>query len=332
MKFQKKYNSLIRIIALTSLIFLLSVTFSFKSVIAGPVQADDELTAKVEALLPDRPFVISSQQASAIMKKLNINQKQLLISLLPVAKKYAVPPISDFFVGAAGLGISGRIYLGVNLEFPGNALNQTVHAEQFVITNASRNNEDQLTALAVTAAPCGHCRQFMNEVHEGSYIRIIIPENPDKRLSDLLPESFGPVDLGITTSFLLSQNLDMKIKPGQKIKDPELVKKAFEAANTSYAPYSKDGSGVAVRLNDGSVYSGKYTENAAFNPSLSPLQQALIEMVIEGKQFTDIKNLVLVERENSLASQKPATITLMESIKPGIPIDIIYTEPLKTKN
>lgn len=39
-------------------------------------------------------------------------------------KQFAKPPISNFFVSAAGFGSSGNVYVGVNIEIPKNALNQ----------------------------------------------------------------------------------------------------------------------------------------------------------------------------------------------------------------
>ena len=62
-------------------------------------------------------------------------------------------------IACSSQGVSGRILLGVNLELYGLPLNQSVHAEQFVIANAVRVGERRLTRLAVSAEPCGHCRQ-----------------------------------------------------------------------------------------------------------------------------------------------------------------------------
>ncbi len=65
---------------------------------------------------------------------------------------------------AAGVGVSGSIYIGVNLEFPGAPLNNSVHAEQFLAVNCIAHGERGLDMLAVSAAPCGHCRQFYAEL------------------------------------------------------------------------------------------------------------------------------------------------------------------------
>ncbi|GFQ08674.1 cytidine deaminase 1 [Phtheirospermum japonicum] len=42
----------------------------------------------------------------------------LLPHLVPSAQSLARPPISNYHVGAVGLGSDGRVFVGVNLEFP----------------------------------------------------------------------------------------------------------------------------------------------------------------------------------------------------------------------
>jgi cytidine deaminase len=39
-----------------------------------------------------------------------------------------------------------------------------VHAEQFLMANMVQHNEPSLVSLAISAAPCGHCRQFYSEL------------------------------------------------------------------------------------------------------------------------------------------------------------------------
>ena len=65
--------------------------------------------------------------------------------------------------------------------------------------------------------------------------------------------------------------------------------KALEAAFCSYAPYSKSKSGVAIQTKEGVIYTGSYLENAAFNPSTSPLQVALISFLIEEESYDAIE-------------------------------------------
>ena len=62
----------------------------------------------------------------------------------------------------------------------------------------------------------------------------------------------------------------------------EAVKAALQQATQSYAPYSHCPSGLAIATAGGAVYSGPYLESAAFNPSLGPLQAAVIDAVTDG--------------------------------------------------
>ncbi len=54
--------------------------------------------------------------------------------------------------------------MGVNLEFARLPVNNSVHAEQFLVVNAVHHEERAITKMAVSAAPCGHCRQFYSEL------------------------------------------------------------------------------------------------------------------------------------------------------------------------
>ena len=74
------------------------------------------------------------------------------------------PTVCCLATRAVALGATGRLYVGVNLEFPGLPLHHSVHAEQFLIANAVQAGESALTRLAVSAVPCGHCRQFCSEL------------------------------------------------------------------------------------------------------------------------------------------------------------------------
>lgn len=42
--------------------------------------------------------------------------------------------------------------------------NLQVHGEQFLLSNAAWHGETALLRLAVSAAPCGHCRQLYSEL------------------------------------------------------------------------------------------------------------------------------------------------------------------------
>ncbi|STI47443.1 cytidine deaminase [Escherichia coli] len=61
------------------------------------------------------------------------------------------------------------------MEFIGATMQQTVHAEQSAISHAWLSGEKALAAITVNYTPCGHCRQFMNELNSGLDLRIHLP-------------------------------------------------------------------------------------------------------------------------------------------------------------
>lgn len=60
------------------------------------------------------------------------------------------------------------------------------------------SGEEGIDTLAVTAVPCGHCRQFLKEYKHADSIKV---EVASRQLSSdwasLLPANFGPSDLGM---------------------------------------------------------------------------------------------------------------------------------------
>ena len=232
-----------------------------------------------------------------------------MLELLPEAQAFSRPVLSGYRVGAIVRGTSGALYMGANLEFPGQSLNQTVHAEQAALSNAFMHDEPGIEAIAVSAAPCGHCRQFLYEFSEGD-IQILLSGLPPIGLSDLLPQPFGPRDLKITQRPLArtgSAPQDINDNPTQA---------ARYAAAKAYAPYSHSPSGIAIRTAGGKVYCGSYIENSGFNPSLAPLQVALVAMALANEDFGNIAEAVLAEPSNNSISQLSATKSLLAVIAP----------------
>jgi cytidine deaminase len=237
--------------------------------------------------------------------------EQLMLSLIPRAKQFAIPSISNFFVGAVAHGASGSLYFGANYEFPGQALSFTVHAEQAATVHAISFGETGIDLLAVSAAPCGYCRQFLNELTTAATLQIILPNKPTTALTSLLPNAFGPADLDIAAALMSPQAHGMTLDSPAD----DLTNAALQAANTSYAPYSRGYAGVALKTVDGSIYSGGVAENAAFNPSMSPLEVSIVALTINGgKTYGDIVDAVLVEAAESIASQIDATRNVLATI------------------
>ncbi|EPL9570371.1 cytidine deaminase [Providencia rettgeri] len=263
-----------------------------------------ELPEKLQSVL--RPIIdksdfagmLTAEQVQHIKAQSGVSDSELAFSLLPFAAAYAVTPISHFHVGAIACGASGNLYFGANMEFSHVSMGQVIHAEQCAITHSWMKGEKQITSITVNYTPCGHCRQFMNELREGGKIMVHLPGREPAVLHHYLPDSFGPADLNITTLLLDS------VQHGYNNQSRDrLLSAAIEAANQSHAPYSESHSGIAVQLKDGSLFTGRYAENAAFNPSLPPLQAALIMINLAGKDIHAIEQAKLVEKQDAIVKQ-----------------------------
>jgi cytidine deaminase len=269
---------------------------------------------------------VSAAEVTKFLKSSGMTVEQLMLALLPEAQKFARPPISNFFVGAAALGASGSIYFGANYEFPGQALSFTVHGEQAATAHAISRGETGMQKLAVSAAPCGYCRQFLYELTTASTLEIILPNTPNTLLTALIPDAFGPSDLGVTAALMSPQSHELTLALAAT--DP-VAESALAAANSSYAPYTFDYAGVALKTRDGAIFTGSVAENAAFNPSMSPLEAAVVSLVISGgRSYGDIVDAVLVEAAGSKASQVAATRAVLSAIT-SVPLRVYEAHPFQ---
>jgi cytidine deaminase len=252
------------------------------------------------------------------------NSDVLMVDLLPLAKTYAHPPISNYYVGAVARGISGDLYLGANIEFPGHSLGFSVHGEQSALSNAYMHADQGVSAIAVTAAPCGHCRQFMNELSPDGELQVLVDGKPAVKLSSLLPSAFGPKDLGVTELAFPVKEVDLNLAKGAS---DELTMAALSAARKSYAPYTKAHSGVAIGTRSGRIFKGAYIENAAYNPSLPPLQTALVVLILAGESYSAISEAVLVEVDGAPISQRSVAEAVLSAIAPGVKLQVVSAKP-----
>lgn len=243
----------------------------------------------------------------------------VMLSLLPLARTFSRPPISNYHVGAIVRGASGSLYPGANLEIPGHSLGFSVHGEQAALSNAYMHSEQGVLAIAVTAAPCGHCRQFMKEVSPDSAIEILVEGKPPAKLSSLLPMAFGPDDLGFKHGAFPIEEKNLVITNSAD----DVTRAALDAARHSYAPYSGSPSGVAIATKSGRIHKGSYIENAAFNPSLSPLQVALVQLILAGEEFSGVLRTVLVEDSAAKISQESVTRATLSALAPGVSLQRI---------
>lgn len=114
------------------------------------------------------------------------------------ASERAYAPYSHYPVGAAAYFSSGKIYTGCNVENASYGL--TICAERNAIFQAIAEGERQLISIAIYVptevfpSPCGACRQVMREFALDCSVILINQQGETKetKLSQLLPDSFGP--------------------------------------------------------------------------------------------------------------------------------------------
>jgi cytidine deaminase len=116
--------------------------------------------------------------------------RELLERADAVAER-AYAPYSEFFVGAAVRTRDGRVFEGVNVENAAYPLG--ICAEKNALAKAVSEGiaPGEVEALAVTASPCGGCRQWLHEFR----IDRVIYRRPGGDVAvttpaELLPDTF----------------------------------------------------------------------------------------------------------------------------------------------
>jgi cytidine deaminase len=114
-----------------------------------------------------------------------------LLAAADDAAQNAYAPYSNFFVGAVARARDGRLFTGVNVENAAYPLG--ICAERCCIGAAATAGlkPGDLEEIAITASPCGGCRQWLAEwkLERVTYRR----ENGEVATvepADLLPDSF----------------------------------------------------------------------------------------------------------------------------------------------
>jgi len=298
------------------LFFLINISFS-------QTKINKNVKSIISNLTKAKNFkgVISSKDMVKISKEYGLDNDQIMELFRPYSKIYSRAPISNYNVGAVCKGDSGNIYFGANIEILNESLSFTLHAEQAAIINAWNNGESEIRYINVGGSPCGHCLQFLNELNNSDSLVIVNPKGKNFRISDLLTLAFGPKNLGVKAGLLSKQKNDLVLNNESQDK---LVKTALLAANKSYAPYSKSYSGLAVMTKDSRVFYGSYAENAAFNPSVSPILSVLSSLNFSGVLFGQIKRAVLVEVKYSKVSQKNVVKSILKRVAPKAELEIVY--------
>lgn len=110
-------------------------------------------------------------------------------------------PYSKFRVGAVVLTTEGEMFDGCNVENASYGL--TICAERNAVFQMIAKAKQKIAAVVIytpttkPSAPCGGCRQVINEFGPEAFIMSVCDGDGvlRMRLSELLPDAFGPANL-----------------------------------------------------------------------------------------------------------------------------------------
>lgn len=135
------------------------------------------------------------------MSELDNNKLQEMKMRAKAISEKAYCPYSKFRVGAVVLTDDGQLFEGCNVENASYGL--TICAERNAVFQMAAKGRRRIVAVVIytatpkPAAPCGACRQVINEFGPEALV-LSTCDGIDilkKKLSDLIPDAFGPANL-----------------------------------------------------------------------------------------------------------------------------------------
>lgn len=230
------------------------------------------------------------------------NEEQMIIDaltpLMYMASSYAFCKCSQFPVGGCCYcKESGKAYIGFNMEADQQWIQYTVHGEQCTLNNAFIHGEKQVDILVISYTPCGFCRQFLNQLKNREELIIhIITLKKTFRLPELLPFDFRPSDLPViefpdVTKFTVT-------KEGDDV-DEKMLQEVIDCAKQSRLDNLLCYLSVGLITKDKKLFKGNYIENCAHNPSFHPMNGAISQLALSGKEMDDVEHVIVVEYAKS---------------------------------
>jgi len=118
-----------------------------------------------------------------------------LLARADAVGEHAYAPYSRFKVGCAVLARDGRVIEGVNVENAAYPLGVCAERTAFARAVAEGYRPGDFVAAAITASPCGGCRQWLHEMR----VERVVFRNQGRVVTmtteELLPESFDSSSL-----------------------------------------------------------------------------------------------------------------------------------------
>jgi cytidine deaminase len=181
----------------------------------------------------------------------------------------------------------------------------------------ARRRGHTLGTLAVREAhPCAHCRQTLAESAAADRLRLIDTVGNELRLSDLYPWPFRPTALGIDGDLPSRLSWSALGLPADGL-PAEVGGALLEAGRHAHAPYSGAPSAVALRTRMGRLASAGCVESVSFNPSISALQAALVEVVAAGEAPSEVVEGWLAATDGGAVDPEAGFRALLRAVAPA---------------
>ena len=123
-----------------------------------------------------------------------------IVARAKAMRERAYAPYSGFAVGAALVTEDGTVFGGANVENASYGLGICAERSAAVSAVAAGHRNFRTIAIAgpqtTVTAPCGACRQFLNEFNPQLAVIYTTPDGvTETTLDELLPDAFGPKNL-----------------------------------------------------------------------------------------------------------------------------------------
>ena len=293
--------------------------------VGAAVAADVEAIVAADPADPLGGSTIGVDVATELVARYGLGSTtELALLALPVARAMARSPISGFRVAAVGIEAEGDLVLGANLEFPGADLGATIHAEGFVALRARRRGRRLATLAVREAHPCAHCRQTLAEAADADALAIVDLAGNVLSLDDLYPWSFRPAVLehdGDTPGATPWPGLTF-VAPGAAV-PADAAAELLAAGRRAHAPYSGAPSSVVLRLRDGRRFAAGCVESVAFNPTVTAMQAALVEVAAARADASEITEAWLGRTARGSVDPEPGFRALLRAVAPGATATVV---------
>jgi len=267
---------------------------------------------------PHAASTISAMEVARLVDRFGLaSARELALLALPVAGALADPPISGYRVAAVGIEVeTGDLVLGGNLDFPGTELTTTIHAEGFVSLRVRRRGRTLGTLAVREAHPCAHCRQTLAESDAADRLKLIDLMGHELTLAELYAWAFRPVALGVAGDRAGAVSWPDLRFVGET-PPTQVAGLLLEAGALAHAPYSRAPSAAVLRLGDGRLVSAGCVESVAFNPSITAIQAALVEVAAGRVPRTDVREGWLARTAGGAVDPDPGFRALLAAAAPS---------------